>query len=1507
MLRARTRGRRPFATESWCDAHGGWGPWDETRAFDFTQCFEDTAVIGIPLLFLVALAMVRLHKLLQRSAASLNGWGPHYWLKMVLAAALTHYEHTRSRHDSNTLLIFWLLYICAYAVKLRTLILLHEHHTNLPHFVAFVSTLGLAGLSFALECRHKRRADQYANLEEEPDLNRSPEETANIFSIITFWWLNPLMRLGRQKPLSMEDLWALARNDQADAISHRFQVFWEQELKKTRPSLLRACVRGFGGPFIAAAIFKFAQDVCAFIQPQLLRKLLAFIKAYGSSDVEGGDEAMTGYLISAAMLLTAIAQSLCLHRYFQMCVVTGMRLRTAMVTAIYRKSLRLSSSSRQNYSTGEIVNHMSVDAQRFNDLCSYLHILWSGPFQIALALYFLYQSLGPSIFAGVGIMLLMVPINGAFARRQQALQKRQMRNKDSRLKLMDEVLNGIKVIKLYAWEKFFMKRIFDVREQELATLKSYGYLTATQGFFWNCTPFLVSFATFGVYTWSGTDPLTSEKAFVALSLFNLLQFPLSVFPNVISSTIEASVALNRIFKFLTAEEVDPKAVTREPAPVYSSSLQKQVVVTIKNGTFRWERNGRVILNHINLDAWSGELVGVVGKVGSAKSSILSAILGDMYCDHASDVRIKGSVAFVSEDSWILNDTIRENIIFGHKFDAEFYEATIKACCLEADFAVLPGGDLCEVGERGVNLSGGQKKRINLARAVYARADIYLLDDPLSAVDAHVGKHIFEQVFGRRGILKDRCRILVTHGVYHLPKVDKIVYMKDGIVAEYGTYAQLMSNGRDLHTLVSEYGLQDTASSPADDTAGSSAAPVPLTPRLRAASMAEIGVKNAAAHGLTSPQTEQQGLDVRRNIVSKEEVAVGSVSRQVYLLYARACSLSGFSLYFVFLVFSHGASVGSSVWLKHWAKQNDDAHANDKPGMYLAVYGAFGLIYAILIIAQILVLWIVCAIRSARQLHASMLDKVIRSPMSFFDTQPIGRTLNRFSKARVLAMITLLLETYSPFLQDQFTVDEVLPRSFYSYFRTLMNVVSIVIVVSVSTPGVMAIIVPIGILYYWTQLYYLATSRELKRLDSVSRSPVFSHFSETLGGVSIIRAFQQQKRFIAESNYRVDENQKAYFPSVSANRWLAIRLEFLGAFVVFGAALSCVLEVVYNGAIDASTVGLSVTYALSVTSSMNWMVRQYCEIETNIVSVERIKQYLDLETEAPSLTPVRPSPAWPDKGTIEFDDYSTRYREGLDLVLRNLNISIRAREKVGIVGRTGSGKSSILLSLFRMIEPVHGRIVLDNMDITRIGLYDLRSRLTIIPQDPTIFAGTLRENLDPYEQHDDMAIWDVLASVRMKEHVSSLEGKLNARMQQGGTSFSLGQRQLICLARALLRRTKIIVLDEATAQIDVETDRIIQHTIREQFDSCTILTIAHRINTVIDNDRILVLSNGEVSEFDAPSTLLKDPNSLFYQLVEESGLRATVTEVEDAEEEGEITNDSPAAPGSGSSDGASSSR
>ncbi|KAJ1654030.1 hypothetical protein IWQ61_005966 [Dispira simplex] len=1445
-----------------------------------------------------------------------------------LAIVLSNYEHTRIRGSSGTLLMFYLMFTLLNLVRLRTWNLVNPHPSNSHVTWALVGTTVTNSLAFAVELWPKP-SHQYMLAGEDLDYD-CPEEKANIFSRITFSWMSSLLALGYQRVLTLDDMWDLPRDVQTKPVSDRFQRFWKREQSKSKPSLVKASIYTFGGPFALAAIFKLGQDILAFVQPQLLGHLLRFIQDYTTEERQPN---ANGYFIALSMFFTAVLQTGLLHQYFQLCMMTGLRVRAGLVTAIYRKALTLSNSARQQFTVGEIVNRMSVDAQRLSDLTTYLHIVWSGFFQVSMCLYLLFNTLGWSAFAGVVIMILSIPINGVMAGRMRNLQKKQMKNKDVRIKLMDEILNGIKVIKLYAWEKAFLNRVHDVRNgRELRTLRDYAKLNAFQSFLLTCIPFLVSFFTFGVYALfdnQSRGSLSADLIFVSLSLLNLLRFPLMALPMVISAVIEASVAVGRISAFLMSEELDPNAVMHKSYvrrtqyyPVAKGKASQSigsadcmpevnpVMVEIKGGQFTWlDDQLTPTLDNINLVCRKGELMAIVGKVGSGKSSLVSALLGDMR-RLGGEATVCGQVAYVSQQSWIMNATLRENILFGHRYEPEFYQRTIKACSLQQDLDMLAAGDLTEIGEKGINLSGGQKARVSLARAVYARADVYLLDDPLSAVDAHVGRHIFNHVLGPQGLLRTKARILVTHAVKFLPKVDKIVLLKNGCISEQGEYQTLMERNGDLTRLIRDFGEpseSETVTPAASTTISEGSTPEAstrnspsLTPDLRSSRSREQLLGTSPSHSyyqddtpidpndaepvgclgeseesskLSKPLIETCGRSLRRpsvvsigehqrrkkglggehNLMTMEESAHGKVKWDVYRAYAKACSPQALAFYALAVVLMNFANVGGSVWLKYWSNANDNAGPEGTPYniFYLSVYGALGLISSLAAMVVSIVVWVFCAIRAARTTHDTMLQNVIRSPMSFFDTTPLGRIVNRFSK-------------------DQYTIDEVLPRSFTSYFQILVSLMSVMAVITVSTPVFLVMFLPLVAVYIIVQRYYLATSRELKRLDSTTRSPIYAHFQETLGGVTTIRAYQQTDRFMAENESRLEQNLRAYYPYVSLNRWLAVRLESIGSFIILGASLLSVITLIYLGGTDAGLVGLSVSYSLNITQSLNWCIRQYCEIETNIVSMERVKEYSELPSEAPDVIPdQRPSEEWPSEGTVDFTDYATRYRPGLDLVLKGVSFNVKPKEKIGIVGRTGAGKSSLTLSLFRIIEAAEGQISIDGVDISKIGLYDLRSRLTIIPQDPVLFTGTIRDNLDPFNAHDDDALWAVLESSHLKDYVVSLPDKLEHEVQQGGENFSVGQRQLICLARALLRHTNVLIMDEATAAIDVETDKLIQETIRREFADCTILTIAHRINTVLDSDRIVVMDGGRVVEFDTPQTLLADKDSIFYGLANHS--------------------------------------
>ncbi|KAF2457048.1 multidrug resistance-associated protein 1 [Lineolata rhizophorae] len=1510
-------GRQPL-----CRNAEGWGPLSPFR-YDLTPCFLDVWIAAVAVFGIVGGAGALWLLLKRRTPQPVNkNW--HFYAKLSILGALiaatvvkagfqiSYYghlwigdfrfwtsiltivsfgiifavqytEHWRSRNPNGVVLFYWLLLLIVYAIKLRSLIVQHTYKYHTPYFVIFCVNVGLAGLEFVLEWLVPRKLSAYDALGDEFEC---PYEYANIFSVLSFSWMTPMMKHGYKHYLTQDDLWTLRHRDTTRVTAHSFEEAWNHELETKHPSLWIAMFRAFGAPFFRGGIFKIGNDVLAFVQPQLLRLLISFVDSYRKDNAQPPQPPVRGAAIALAMFAVSVGQTTCLHQYFQRAFETGMRIKSALTASIYGKAMRLSNEGRASKSTGDIVNYMAVDTQRLQDLSQYGQQVWSAPFQIILCLASLYELVGISMLAGVGAMILMIPVNGLIARLMKNLQKKQMKNKDARTRLMTEILNNMKSIKLYAWTTAFINKLNFIRnDQELHTLRKIGAAQSFANFTWSTTPFLVSCSTFAVFVAIQDRPLTTEIVFPALTLFNLLTFPLSILPMVITAVVEASVAVGRITSYLVAEELQADAVLREP-PVEEMGEE---TVRIRDASFTWSKEAeRNTLEDINYSAHKGELSCLVGRVGEGKSSLLQAMLGDLR-KVRGEVVLHGTTAYVSQSSWVMNATVKENIVFGYRWDPHFYDRTIKACALLDDFASLPDGDQTEVGERGISLSGGQKARLTLARAVYARADIYLLDDVLSAVDQHVGRHLINHVLGSNGLLASKTRILATNSIPVLAEANYIVLLRGGRIAERGTYEQLMAMKGEIASLVrthnnednqtdSEAGRSSDSSPTSDETAtvydspnededeeeaeaaqenlpqlapiqsGRHAAP---TTR-KASSMTLRRASSASFRGPRGKMADEEGAALKTR-QTKEFSEQGKVKWNVYLEYAKTSNVIAVTIYLVTLVGAQTAQVGGSVWLKRWSEVNGEYGGNPQVGKYIGVYFAFGFGSAALVVVQTLILWIFCSIEASRKLHERMAFAIFRSPMAFFETTPAGRILNRFSS-------------------DIYRVDEVLARTFNMLFVNSARAAFTLVVISVSTPVFIALIIPLGALYLYIQRYYLRTSRELKRLDSVTKSPIYAHFQESLAGISTIRAYRQQKRFSLENEWRMDANLRAYFPSISANRWLAVRLEFIGSVIILGASGFAIISVSAGSGLSAGMVGLSMSYALQITQSLNWIVRQTVEVETNIVSVERVLEYARLPSEAPEIiSRNRPPISWPSQGAVSFNNFSTRYRPGLDLVLKDINLKFKPHEKIGVVGRTGAGKSSLTLSLFRIIEPAQGYVEIDKLNTSTIGLLDLRQRLAIIPQDAALFEGTVRDNLDPRHVHDDTELWSVLDHARLKQHVSAMPGKLDAAIHEGGSNLSQGQRQLISLARAMLVPSRVLVLDEATAAVDVETDAMLQTTLRSNlFKDRTIITIAHRINTILDSDRIVVLSNGTVAEFDTPDRLVAN-RGLFYELVREANL------------------------------------
>ncbi|XP_033117760.1 multidrug resistance-associated protein 1-like isoform X2 [Anneissia japonica] len=1465
---------------------------------------------------------------------------------MICAFVVIQDERMKGQMSSGVMFVFWILAVGCGVIEFRSKIIqdtgdTFRYVTFYMYYVFLIVSLVLSAFSDHLP--------HYSPVS--PDTNPCPEKTASFLSRITFWWFTSLAIQGYKRALVRADLWSLLKRDEAGTIVPRFLRKWRNEICRTvkkrksketrerkkfvvvkldedphlnaksggamstktevaddsyaecheltdffgRPvdhkaSLLKSLVKAFGGWFLLGAVYKFIYDILLFVSPQILRLLIIYT-------LDKSIYEWQGYVYAISLLIVGIVQSLFLHQYFHICFVTGMHLRTAIIGAVYRKSLVLSNSARKTATVGEIVNLMSVDAQRFMDLMTYLNSIWSSPLQIIVSLYFLWGVLGPSVLAGVGIMVLLVPLNAFIATKSKKLQVKQMALKDARIKLTNEVLSGIKVLKLYAWEESFEDKIKDLRNKELVYLKKFAYLNAGTTFTWTCAPFLVSLCTFAVYVLvDDTHVLDAKKAFVSLSLFNILRFPLIMFPNIISNIVQSSVSLRRLERFLKQDELDLNSVEHCDMPGQA--------VVVDNATFSWGKDDDPNLQDINLDVQEGAIIAVVGKVGSGKSSLISAMLGEMEKTKGK-VFTKGSTAYVSQQAWIQNATLRDNILFGRNLEEVKYHRIVQGCALATDFDMLPGGDMTEIGEKGINLSGGQKQRVSLARAVYSNANIYYLDDPLSAVDSHVGKHIFDHVIGPDGLLKNKTRILVTHGISFLPQVDQIVVLVDGQVSEVGSYTELLEQEGAFSEFLKNYSLDAEKENGTEDqptvlslhSEGLEVVKGRSDEDERCLSMLSVGDEcgkssdnidrrltydtvsqlDSISIGRQIPLAKYKKMEELKKVamdnkeeklIEKEKTETGKVKWSVYTTYLKSVGWPLSILILIFYLLSNAASIGANLWLSHWSDQPVIDGVNDasKRDMYLGVYGALGFAQGLGILFG--GIWFVIGgLMASKKLHKQMVHNILLTPMSFFDKTPKGRLLNRFSK-------------------DIDNADFQLPQTFQSWLGCVFKVSGALIVICISTPVFLTVFPALALFYYIVQVqlastpamatrpqhlhsrFYVCTSRQLKRLESVSRSPIYSHFSETITGTSTIRAYGRQSEFIQQNQGLIDENQVTYYPNACSNRWLALRLEFVGNLIVFFASLFAVIG---RDNLSPGLVGLSVSYAMQITQTLNWLVRMTSDLETNIVAVERIKEYSETSTEAARIVEDnRPDEGWPSKGEIVMTNYSTRYREGLDLVVKGIDISIKSGEKIGIVGRTGAGKSSLTLAIFRIIEAAGGTITIDGIDISKIGLQDLRSKVTIIPQDPVLFAGSLRMNLDPFDSYTDDEIWNSLSLSHLQVFVSSLPRGLQHECTEGGENLSVGQRQLICLARALLRKSKLLVLDEATAAVDLETDDLIQATIRMEFADCTVLTIAHRLNTIMDSSRILVLDDGRVSQFASPTDLLSI-DGIFFNMAKDAGL------------------------------------
>ncbi|GJJ76107.1 hypothetical protein EMPS_08466 [Entomortierella parvispora] len=1408
-----------------------------------------------------------------------------------------------------------------------------------------------------------------------------PEAYASLMDLAFFSWANPLIRLGYQRALNNEDIWDFRLSDYSSAVIHHFR----QSILATRknyPFLIRLIIN-FKKRIGVQAIWAVIWGMFTFVGPFALERILHYIQNQDTISVEWGYIYVFGMFFG--MLIATIAQSQMLWHGRRISI----QLRSIVVGEVYAKALRRKDRAGQTQQTkggaeneeenemftqGAINNMISNDTSEISNVSAYLQDVYILPLQVTLAIMFLYRILGWSALAGVVTMACFIPFNLYLTNIVEEIQDDLMKATDKRAELMNELLQAIRIIKFFSWERNFYGKVDKARELELTKLR----LRFTWWIFgtalWFGTPVIVTITTFFVYTKIAGNTLTADVAFPALALFNVLRAPMDAFPEVLALCLRAKVSAARIDRFLDEEEVLVYSNTRP-----RKNLPSDPIIGFKNATFSYagkteqdaanaaHENGDAVQGHhfelkdLNLEFPVGELSVITGPTGSGKTSLLLSLLGEINPvkgqaflprRDSHDINpvtgLTNGIAYVAQQAWLQNNTVRNNILFGSPFEQRRYDQVVEMCALKRDFEILEHGDETEIGERGITLSGGQKQRIALARAIYSRAGHILLDDCLSAVDAHTAKWLFAKCL-MGPLMQGRTRILVTHAVsLTLRGAAHVVVLRNGTVVASGTSAQVFESGILGDDVTNEEQIMDdlpTTMMTADDRtvsamddneddngAGSSSVSLTAAGKKKRKNGAE---SDDASTDSTIPVKE------KKKLMEDEGKTDGSVSWGVYQLYFG--SMGGIP-YWIFLmsafIFMQIFQVASDTWLRFWAGASErdnglqtsasfaamstpsfaseaSSVATNMSGLLMsfacqyrgdhtyfggnparncrqeifdtrqpmsplsaldyqseqaAGFSAFSKpagevgdlnyylgIYALLSFAYIFT--IMCrqavqyrgSISASRSLHRRLLSQILNSPVRFFDTTPLGRIMNRFTK-------------------DIETVDQEVAPIASNLMFDLLGTLTVVIVISVVTPKFLIPAALISILFVIMAILYLRSSRELKRIESVNKSPIFSHFGESLSGVATIRAYGEEKRFQHENLELMDEHNRPFFYLWVCNRWLSIRVDLLSAMVSFFAGLLILLN---RENIDAGAAGISLSYSLTFTDHILWLVRLYSNNEMNMNSVERIREYMDLPQEPPAVIEgSRPPPGWPNNGEIEVENLVMQYSPEDPAVIRDVSFHVSPREKIGIVGRTGAGKSTLAVAFFRFMELTAGKITVDGIDISKLGVHDLRSSLTIIPQDPVLFIGTIRSNLDPFNEHDDAALWATLKRVHLISEdgteANNSFGNLDSEVHENGNNFSQGQRQLIGLARALLKQSKIIILDEATASVDHETDARIQATIREEFKESTLLTIAHRLRTIIDFDKVLVMDHGQVVQFDRPWNLIREEGGVFRGMCQRSG-------------------------------------
>ncbi|CAH1105114.1 unnamed protein product [Psylliodes chrysocephalus] len=1313
----------------------------------------------------------------------------------------------------------------------------------------------------------------------------NPTKSVNCITKLFFGWMYQTVRKGAKGCLELKDLYAVLENDKSEKLANKLEKNWKDELNKVRsenetPSFLKAIQKTFRFEFMLYGLLWFLVNVCIRCsQPVILAKLIScFSETYNGTDKQL-DKNIYGILLVG---VTGCGMFITHHTSFGLAII-GMRIRIAASSLVYRKIIKLNQKSLGQTTAGQIVNLLANDVNRFDLVTIPLHTIWVLPFQISLLSWFIWTEVGISAVAGiVTVISFSVPLQVCLGKYIGKFRSSISKKSDSRVKLMNEIISGIQVIKMYAWEKPFEKIVQLARENEIEDITSASYL---RGIFASCMVFLDRTAlavTVICYVLLGNN-ITSGIVFSLAQSYNILQNATAIwFPMAISQGAEAWISVKRLQEFLLLEEKEQSKIEK---------LKKKAVI-LSSVNASWEES-TTTLKDISLTILPGTLCAIVGPVGAGKSSLLQLLLGELP-SKSGKTQIGGEISYCSQEPWLFQSTVRNNILFGRKYEKYFYEKVVKVCALERDFEQFPLGDKTIVGERGVSLSGGQRARINLARAVYRQADIYLFDDPLSAVDTHVGKQLFEDCINRH--LKGRIRILVTHQLQYLKQANLIIVINKGTIEAQGTFEQLSNSKLDFTKLLV---AADETHEKQEQEPGLSE--FMLTISSRRTSSISLDSKADTIEYIQEPldiEEEDSGKDGNHQAFKKYLLATNNI-----------CLLC---LLIMLMILAQSICTGADLWVAFWTIEEEIRHFKNNSTLinatlgppvtatveifrledsinpqdthiytyevqkntsvftppsdgifdditidnehykiiktYYAMYFYGGLIVgAILLTTGRSFLYFKMCMMSSKNLHSKMFHSLLKAPMRFFDTNPSGRILNRFSK-------------------DIGAIDEILPRVLLTVLQVLLVMTGILINVAITNHYIVIAIVILGAICIKLKGWYMLTAKALKHLEGITKSPVFSHVNSTLNGIVTIRASNAQNILSVEFDNHQDIHTSAWYLILSCmfsfGLWLDLVCLVFAATVIFSFVL---LFNLFN--VSGSLVGLAISQSMVLTGMLQSGMRELAEVINQLTSIERVLQYTTIDQEGPFETPKEnlPKSPWPSKGRIEFKNLVLKYIEDDPPVLNNLNFLVKSGQKIGIVGRTGAGKSSLINALFRL-APLEGYIFIDDVDTQTLGLNELRRSISIIPQEPVLFSATVRYNLDPFDEFEDDQIWKALEQVELKDSIDSLDFIVAG----GGANFSLGERQLVCLARAALRNNKILIMDEATANVDLRTDSFIQTTIRKRFKECTVLTIAHRLNTIMDSDKVLVMNFGQMVEFDHPHKLLQIPGGHLNKLVMETG-------------------------------------